>query len=806
MSTQNIDNQIVSNFHPDAIVVFINLNAAGLPIRDIAFANTIVPDIDDITDISLALGATGKTGQFTVTINNSNNKYFTKDNIQKEIENLNTGHPIYYISEQGETTTKSANAKVVWTDAKDFLNNEVFNLIYNPKGNTTQGDIIYIIFKDTDGKFRYRKIKKSELEAYDFEKERKTKTSTPQITQNTTTQLKSTTNQSNEITSPQIPPVPARIIDTDLYEIVEISPEDLNDILKTKKTQSVFFEDFGGQVEHGRCVFEPMQLCVVLLSRRFLDIDDTDDMIIAFTGYVDSVSDEFDGKSNMLKVQGSDVSKLLRITSANVNPSMFETSPPDAGSYILWGNKFAGMPGWAIIKALTIGGKDSEGFTVLGAGNFHYVSEANPESSVSGKTASKHATLNNFLLPTQDAFRTHLDQSDKLDQLFYNPGNVHLQLLPFDASPKGIQSFTPYKQIFGASFTNWQNEYRTHLEICNEVANLTNYEFYADQFGDVWYHQPRYNNYHILTNENPEVYVIRDDDIISHNFTESDHEVVTSIYVTGMPDLLTTQPQIIQMSGFYEDPSLVRKYGRRMQVVNHPYVTESINCFYYAKSLLLRLNAARFVGTVTILGRPELRMHMPIYVPTRNMVYYAVGINHKCTFGSSFTTTLQLMYGHKPWEVIPEILDYSAILENLDGSKSSRPSANPPAMDQIDLNTISLQDLPTTDLNNIDISTSSSSFTQQIINDYNDYIYAIQQDQIELKAGELTVKTFNASIKKEYDTIYIRIPNIINSAPTDNEAARAGINCLTKVDNINKVRIQWIADAMAKAQEAKGNS
>ena len=121
------------------------------------------------------------------------------------------------------------------------MNNEVFNLIYNPKGSKAQGDIIYIIFKDTDGKFRYRKIKKSELDSYDFEKERRTKTSTPQITQDVTSRLKPVTD-----TSPtggnQIPPVPARIIDTDLYEITEISPEDLNDILKTKKPQSAFFD------------------------------------------------------------------------------------------------------------------------------------------------------------------------------------------------------------------------------------------------------------------------------------------------------------------------------------------------------------------------------------------------------------------------------------------------------------------------------------------------------------------------------------------------------------------------------------
>jgi len=797
MSIQNIDNQSVSNSHPDAIVVFINLNASGLPIRDLAFASTIVPDVDDITNISLTLGATGKTGEFSIAINNSNSKYFVKDNIQQEIINLNTGTPLYRISDLDGTTTKNAEAKIMWKSAKDFLNSEVYNLVYNPAGVGSQGDIFYIIFKDAGGNFKYRKIKKSELEAYDIEKEKSTTKTVPTISQNeSTATLKQTTTQNN-VATPSIPPVQRRISETDLYEISDIPPDVLNNILKTKKTQSAFFEDYGGQVEHGRCMFEPMQLCVILLSRRFLNIDDTDDMIISFTGYVNSVSDEFDGKSNMIKIQGSDVTKLLRITTANVNPSLFEDTPPDAGSYIVWGNKFANMPGWAIIKALTIGGKDEQGFTVLGAGNFHYVSEAVPESSVSGKTASKHAVLNNFLLPTQPD-RT---QPDKIDQLFYTPGTVHLQLLPFDSSPNGVQSFTPYKQIFGASFNNWQNEYRTHLEICNEVANLTNYEFYADQFGDIWYHQPRYNNYHILTNENPEVYDIRDEDIISHNFSESDHEVVTSIYVTGMPNFLEQQPQIIQMSGFYEDPSLVRKYGRRMQVVNHPYITQSINCFFYAKSLLLRLNAARFIGTITILGRPELRMHMPIYIPTRNMIYYIVGISHQFTFGSSFTTTLQLMYGHKPWEVIPEILDYSNTVENQNGSSGNRPTATmTPSEIGINSSTVSMQDLPTTDLKRMEGFSNTSADTQAVVNIYNTYMQHINQLQVELKSGELTIKAFSDNIEKERSTAFIAIPVIVNRAPSDDICAKTARFCLDRITAINYVRVKWVDDAIAKAK------
>ncbi|MEA3340696.1 MAG: hypothetical protein U9R15_12070, partial [Chloroflexota bacterium] len=137
------------------------------------------------------------------------------------------------------------------------------------------------------------------------------------------------------------------------------------------------------------------------------------------------------------------------------------------------------------------------------------------------------------------------------------------------------------------------------------------------------------------------------------------------------PNYIEITPQIVKMTAAYEDASLVRKYGRRYIVTQHPYITESVNCFYYAKSLLMRLNAGRFVGKITLLGRPEIRMHMPVYIPMRNMVYYVTGIQHHFKYGSTFQTTLTLKYGHKPWEILPEILDYR-IQSNLNAEEVKR--------------------------------------------------------------------------------------------------------------------------------------
>ena len=621
---QNIDDYTVGNFYPEALLVFVSIDENGDPIRNLSSAFTTIPDISDITDVQLSLGSTGKLGQFTVRINNANNKYFVADNMEAEIVNLKKGKAGIFTSsvDIDRPSIEEVEPVTTWENVQDFLNNEVFPRVYPdpPGGEDAQ---TYIVYQDREENYKYKII-----------------------------------SNDPETAGSQEPPAQRGTPSNERLNLNEVTltDDEVAELKKKVKHQSAFFEEYGGQLENGRCVFTPMQLMVCLLTRRFKGKNEPEDMIVAFTGFIDSVSEEYEGKTSMLRIQGTDVSKLMHITQANVNPSLFERGLPGGGQYRIWQNIFSGQQGWQIIKTLIMGGEDTEGQAVYGAGHFVYNAKYNPDSSTRGKTVEKSAILTG--LKFQSTEWNNDIANDKLDKLFFSPGRVHIQILPFEVSPKGLRDLSVYKKIFGASFQNWQNEYRSHLEIANEVAQLSNYEFYADQFGDIWYHQPRFHNYHILTNDNPEVYVIRDEDITTYQFTESDKDVISTLYVAGRPNYSEVIPQIMKMTGFYEDNSLLRKYGRRMMSISHPYITDTSDCFYFAKSWMLRVNAGRFVGTVTILGRPELRVHMPIYIPMRNMIYYITGISHKFVYGQTFTTTLQLKYGRKPWEILPEILDY----------------------------------------------------------------------------------------------------------------------------------------------------
>lgn len=673
---QNIDDYVVGNFYPEALLVFVSIDENGDPIRNLSSAFTTIPDISDIKDVQLSLGNTGRLGQFNVLINNANNKYMIADNMAAEITNLKEGRAGTFTSlvDVDRTVIEEAGAVTTWENAQDFLNNEVFQRVHPDPPEEGDDGQTYIVYQDGED-YKYKII--SNDPEVDGAQTPQSKGENPPPAVGTFEAGEISAKEEEEIEELTSAQEQAKVNEANFERRlkeklntaeVKLTTDEVTELKKKVKHQSAFFEEYGGQLENGRCVFMPMQLMVCLLTRRFKDKNDPKDMIVAFTGFIDSVSEEYDGKANMLRIQGTDVSKIMHITQANVNPSLFEQSLPGGGQYRIWNNIFSGQQGWEIIKTLVVGGKTTAGAEIYGTGHFVYNAKYNPESSTRGKTVEKSAVLTG--LKFQPTEWNNDVANDELDKLFFSPGRVHIQILPFEVSPKGLRDLSVYKKIFGASFQNWQNEYRSHLEIANEVAQLSNYEFYADQFGDIWYHQPRFHNYHILTNDEPEVYVIRDEDIVTYQFTESDKDVVSTLYVAGKPNYVEIIPQIIKMTGFYEDASLLRKYGRRMMSISHPYITDTRDCFYFAKSWMIRINAGRFVGSMTIIGRPELRMHMPIYVPMRNMIYYITGISHKFSYGQTFTTTLQLKYGRKPWEILPEILDYG-IPDKMSGENQS---------------------------------------------------------------------------------------------------------------------------------------
>ncbi|GAG67991.1 unnamed protein product, partial [marine sediment metagenome] len=415
-----------------------------------------------------------------------------------------------------------------------------------------------------------------------------------------------------------------------------------------------FFDKFSGAVRKGRCLFSPMDRLVVFLSRRFQNTAEPR-LIRVFTGLVNSVDDQYGENSAQINIQGEDITKWLRISSVNINPALMQLDELDRQEALKhFTNIFAGWTGAEIVKALCLGRdatfkseaqRNLVSLRVSGVGV--YSLESTPETGFPEGASGAHQITYDAKNPQARATVTDLQAQE-----IFRPSKLIIQ----DPPQYEIEEFTPYKRFFESSWQFWQSEFRTRLDLAREVATATNFVFYADPNGNIHYHQPRFSNTHILGAKEPEIFVLRDDAIVSWTFIETDADVITRLYASTEDDWHGSMyTEIGQNMAWYQDDALLVKYGLRIFSVSDPLIRggmtqgkQNPDVYYYAKSRIQRINADRLNGSVTVTGRAELVPDHPVYIPSRNMVYYVNSVQHSFQWEGAFTTTVGLKYGRKP--------------------------------------------------------------------------------------------------------------------------------------------------------------
>jgi cell wall-associated NlpC family hydrolase len=431
----------------------------------------------------------------------------------------------------------------------------------------------------------------------------------------------------------------------------DFTDKQLFDVAQRSRTAWDFYQKYEGRLQKANCLFEPMQYVSIWMPRRFPD--EQGDKQVVFTGIVSTVSEVWRDGQSTIEISGEDTTKWLRLNRVKTDPAAVDlTGEQSKTAYQEYQNKFSGKEGWQIIKELV---KDVYLFSEI---------KADPNQYMYDPT---------LLAENSRAFANTLNE--KVKKVFQS-AQVHVQVVPVQeeddqliATENGkpptqpVLRFSPYKAMFRTSPPIFESVYKDRLSLCWDVAKLTDFVFYADATGDLWYHQPRYDIAHILCAPNPEVFVLRDDAIIDWSFSNTDDNMITRTRVYGLgaflPDSAGTTRIAQGMFNIVEDKTLALAYGTREQTVEHPYVWSSEQCAYYGKSLMRRMNADLHQGTVTITGRAEMQPGYPVYIPARNRVYYVKSVDHSYTFGGQFSTTLGLSLGRKPWDLLPELLDYS---------------------------------------------------------------------------------------------------------------------------------------------------
>jgi len=219
-------------------------------------------------------------------------------------------------------------------------------------------------------------------------------------------------------------------------------------------------------------------------------------------------------------------------------------------------------------------------------------------------------------------------------------------------------------------------EYMTRLEIATEVKNRCDYEFFQDTNGNFVFKPPFYN----LDVRGVQPYNIKPNDIINFSMA-TDVEAVTTVLTVNFPFGVKFYSTTLPVKkGFHMDMDLCKKYGIKYDEVTVNYMVEGSLAMAFAAALMSTKNAKTTSGSITIPGRPEMKMGYPIYVEHKDAFYYVKSISHSFDYGGSFTTTLSFdserkkIYDYKgqmgqaggTWSLFPPDLVYRRTPQSLD--------------------------------------------------------------------------------------------------------------------------------------------
>lgn len=107
------------------------------------------------------------------------------------------------------------------------------------------------------------------------------------------------------------------------------------------------------------------------------------------------------------------------------------------------------------------------------------------------------------------------------------------------------------------------------------------------------------------------------------------------------------------------DYDMWRNYGfKSTPPLAVPFLSDpTTQCGPYANMLLSRNRKNILKGTVTISGNEFMQPGEVVFLEDRQLLFYVTSVKHNFNFGSQFTTTLELTYGHTPGEYIPTVMD-----------------------------------------------------------------------------------------------------------------------------------------------------
>jgi hypothetical protein len=379
-----------------------------------------------------------------------------------------------------------------------------------------------------------------------------------------------------------------------------------------------------------------------------------------FWGIVTEVTDSYSNGEQTATITCSDILKWWEICKMNIN-SAFGVTNTQVGKSI-FGNVFFGMNPYDVIWTLA---QQSFGDVIIGTGSL--VSLLKEEG---GQKQVFNEALSDIMAYWTERFSRIRSsillygvsgvavRGDSLAEAMKNPrrgaanapfastavrnanGGISAGQMGFDPTDSEVVAFRTQFQNAG-QINFWQSEYQTKLELANAAKEAIGFEFYMDVTGDLVF-KPPFFNLDVLSNK--PVSWIQDIDIIDWSFSESEAEVVTQLQLQGNFTGNTDYgfPQEITPFTSVTDYHLLRKYGWRTHSYNSEFMSDPQMMFNHGLDVLDRINSKRHRAQISIPFRPELRLGFPVYVASKDQLWYIGGISHNVSIGGRAQTTLTL--------------------------------------------------------------------------------------------------------------------------------------------------------------------
>lgn len=451
--------------------------------------------------------------------------------------------------------------------------------------------------------------------------------------------------------------------------------------------------------QYGKCVIKPMMEVTMFLKGRYLDQNKRPVYYKAFWGVVTDISVEYGSTQHTINVTCQDILYFWAITRLATNPSVFQQnfdntiklteytsifnhlSPHQiiltlarvmTGSLLAPQNMPAFKQGQAEVaqaafgmeqksmqdywrmRQQAIGGRLRLWGSMIGSGDESIkgltapMDQATMDSLTGGAIASNKAVAS----AAKDQGLAELDgEGNLVSSKFPLKQSMvdDMRALAASADTKSKEGYSLDSSLFDQYFpyntANQVSDFSTgddmsRLEVANQVKEFIGYEFYMDVTGEIIFKPPFYN---VDVRENDPVSIIRDLEIIS--FTESQHiqEILTRLDVTGCWDVYKQDGDVNSLPhGSYVDYRLAREFGIKSETLTRSFLHSSDMCIAYAISELSKFNAKRYSSSLTIIGRPELRLGYPIYIESQDTFYYIEGITHTYSPNGKLETQLTL--------------------------------------------------------------------------------------------------------------------------------------------------------------------